>query len=343
MLIAVVIGIPLGVLTARRAGRASDVGVRVGSVIGISMPVFWLGLLLQALFSGKLGWLPATSRLSLETSVLQPIPHHTGFAVIDALWSGDWSGLRDAGEHLVLPAVTLAAYPLGLITRMTRASMLDVLSQDYIRTARTFGLERTPDPVATRAPERPPRDAHGRGPVVRLPPDRDVLRRARLQLAGHRPVRDERALEPGLPGDHGHHPVRRDRLPLHQPRRRHPAGAARSTGAARVTAVNGRDPEPRAVDRRAPRRSASSAATRRGCSARRSARSSSSTAALAPLLAPNAAQGRGATDVACTRAGARLVAPLRHRPPRDAISSAGCCSARAPRSVRPRRSWHLPS
>jgi ABC-type dipeptide/oligopeptide/nickel transport system permease component len=140
MLIAVVIGIPLGVLTARRAGRASDVGVRVGSVIGISMPVFWLGLLLQALFSGKLGWLPATSRLSLETSVLQPIPHHTGFAVIDALLSGDWSGLRDAGEHVVLPAATLAAYPLGLITRMTRASMLDVLNQDYIRTARTFGL-----------------------------------------------------------------------------------------------------------------------------------------------------------------------------------------------------------
>ncbi len=140
MLIAVVVGVPLGALTARRANRATDVGIRIGSVVGISMPVFWLGLLLQALFSGRLGWLPATSRLSLDTSVLNPIPHHTGFAIPDALISGDWAGLRDASAHLVLPAATLAAYPLGLVTRMTRASMLDVLGQDYIRTARTFGL-----------------------------------------------------------------------------------------------------------------------------------------------------------------------------------------------------------
>jgi peptide/nickel transport system permease protein len=142
MLIAVVMGVLFGALTAGRAGRASDVGVRIGSVAGISMPVFWLGLLLQALFSGKLGWLPATGRLSLETSVLSPIPHHTGFALPDALISGDWSGLRDAATHLVLPAATLAAYPLGLVTRMTRASMLEVLGQDYIRTARAFGLRR---------------------------------------------------------------------------------------------------------------------------------------------------------------------------------------------------------
>ena len=92
------------------------------------------------LFSGKLGLLPATSRLSLETSVLHPIPHVTGFATFDALVNGDWSGLRDAATHLVLPALTLAAYPTGLVARMTRASMLDMLEQDDIRTARTFGL-----------------------------------------------------------------------------------------------------------------------------------------------------------------------------------------------------------
>jgi ABC-type dipeptide/oligopeptide/nickel transport system permease component len=140
MALALLVGIPLGVVAARRRARAPDTLVRIGSVFGISMPVFWLGLLLQALFSGKLGILPATSRLSLETSVLNPIPHVTGFAVFDALVSGDWSGLHDAVTHLVLPAVTLAAYPTGLVARMTRASMLDVLGQDYIRTARTFGL-----------------------------------------------------------------------------------------------------------------------------------------------------------------------------------------------------------
>lgn len=140
MSLAVLIGIPLGILAAHRTGRIPDVLVRLGSVVGISMPVFWLGLLLQALFSGKLGWLPATSRLSLDTSILNPIPHVTGFAIVDATLSGHWAALRDALSHLVLPSLTLAAYPTGLIARMTRASMLDVLGQDYIRTARTFGL-----------------------------------------------------------------------------------------------------------------------------------------------------------------------------------------------------------
>ena len=140
MALALIVGIPLGVLAARRASGPADVSVRVGSVFGISRPVFWLGLLLQALVSGKLGWLPATSRESLTTSVLSPIPHLTGFATFDALVAGDWSGLRDAASHLVLPALTLAAYPTGLVARMTRASMLDVLGQDYIRTARTYGL-----------------------------------------------------------------------------------------------------------------------------------------------------------------------------------------------------------
>lgn len=140
MTLAVLIGVPLGILAARHTGRAPDVLVRLGSVVGISMPVFWLGLLLQALFSGKLGLLPATSRLSLETSVLHPIPHVTGFALFDATVTGHWAAMRDAARHLVLPAMTLAAYPTGLVARMTRASMLDVLGQDYIRTARTFGL-----------------------------------------------------------------------------------------------------------------------------------------------------------------------------------------------------------
>jgi ABC-type dipeptide/oligopeptide/nickel transport system permease component len=140
MVLAILIGIPLGVVAARHRARAPDALVRIGSVVGISMPVFWLGLLMQAVFSGRLGLLPATSRLSLETSVLNPIPHVTGFATFDALASGDWSGLGDAARHLVLPALTLAAYPTGLVARMTRASMLEVLGQDYIRTARTFGL-----------------------------------------------------------------------------------------------------------------------------------------------------------------------------------------------------------
>ena len=140
MAIALAVGIPLGILAASRKGGAYDAGVRVGSVVGISMPVFWLGLLLQVLMAQWLQILPATSRISLETSVLHPIPKITGFYLFDSLVTGDWSGFRDASTHIILPAITLAAYPAALITRMTRAAMLDVLGQDYIRTARTFGL-----------------------------------------------------------------------------------------------------------------------------------------------------------------------------------------------------------
>jgi ABC-type dipeptide/oligopeptide/nickel transport system permease component len=140
MALALAVGIPLGILAAHRKGGVSDAGVRVGSVVGISMPVFWLGLLLQVLMAQWLHLLPATSRISLETSVLHPIPKITGFYLVDSVLGGDWSGFHDSATHIILPAITLAAYPAALITRMTRAAMLDVLGQDYIRTARTFGL-----------------------------------------------------------------------------------------------------------------------------------------------------------------------------------------------------------
>jgi peptide/nickel transport system permease protein len=140
MTLAVAVGIPLGIYAAYRQGGVPDLGARVGSVVGISMPVFWLGLLLQVLFAEWLHLLPATGRLSLERSVLDPITQITGFYLFDSLVTGNWAGFRDAASHLVLPTITLAAYPAALITRMTRAAMLDVLGQDYIRTARTFGL-----------------------------------------------------------------------------------------------------------------------------------------------------------------------------------------------------------
>ena len=140
MAMAIAVGVPLGVLAAHRKGKAADTGARVGAVVGISMPVFWLGLLLQVLASQWLNILPPTSRQSLDVAVLHPVTKITGFLLVDALVTGDWSGLQDAATHILLPAITLAAYPAALVTRMTRAAMLDVLGQDYVRTARTFGL-----------------------------------------------------------------------------------------------------------------------------------------------------------------------------------------------------------
>ncbi|WP_136706061.1 ABC transporter permease [Agromyces sp. H66] len=140
MLLAVVFGVVLGVVAAKRPGRAIDGVIRFLAIGGVSMPAFWLGLLLQVLFVGRLGWLPATGQFSTEVEYVSPVAHVTGFPLLDSLLTGNWIAYSDGLAHLVLPAVTLAAYPLGLIARMTRASMLEVLGQDYVFTASAFGL-----------------------------------------------------------------------------------------------------------------------------------------------------------------------------------------------------------
>jgi peptide/nickel transport system permease protein len=140
MTLAVVAGVALGVLAARRPGRMLDGTIRVLAIGGVSMPAFWLGLLLQFLVVGRLGLLPATGQFSNTLKYESPITSVTGFPMLDTLLTGNWVALSDGAQHLVLPAVTLAAYPLGLVARMTRAAMLDALSQDYVFTARAYGL-----------------------------------------------------------------------------------------------------------------------------------------------------------------------------------------------------------
>ena len=110
----------------------------VASVIGISMPVFWSGILLILLFSGILGWLPSSGRID---PLLQPTGG-TGFYIIDTIARGDWEALGDALYHLILPTVTLSLYSMAIITRMTRSAMLDTLKADYVRTARAKGLSK---------------------------------------------------------------------------------------------------------------------------------------------------------------------------------------------------------
>jgi peptide/nickel transport system permease protein len=134
------IGVPLGVLSARWQGKALDVGVRTVSIMGVSMPAFYLGLLLQVFFFRSWHLLPLAGRVSGDLQFTNPIQPITNFFLIDSFLGHNWIALKDVALHLVLPALTLAAYPIGLIARMTRAAMLDVLEQDYIRTARAYGL-----------------------------------------------------------------------------------------------------------------------------------------------------------------------------------------------------------
>jgi dipeptide transport system permease protein len=139
ILFALVVGIPAGMLAAVRRNTVLDHGVMVGSLTGYSMPIFWWGLLLILLFSVQLGWTPVSGRIGVQY-YFEPV---TGFHLVDAWLSGEPGALRSAAAHLVLPMIVLGTNPLAIIARMTRSSMLEVLGEDYIRTARAKGLSAT--------------------------------------------------------------------------------------------------------------------------------------------------------------------------------------------------------
>jgi dipeptide transport system permease protein len=136
ILFALIVGIPAGMLAAVKRNSFLDHGVMVGSLTGYSMPIFWWGLLLILLFSVQLGWTPVSGRIAVAY-YFEPV---TGFHLIDAWLSGEKGALRSAASHLILPTIVLGTNPLAVIARMTRSAMLEVLGEDYIRTARAKGL-----------------------------------------------------------------------------------------------------------------------------------------------------------------------------------------------------------
>jgi ABC-type dipeptide/oligopeptide/nickel transport system permease component len=137
MVIGGVGGVGLGLLAASRRGRVSDVGIRMFSLVGSSVPVFWTGMILLSVFYARLGWLPGPGRLGGRT---RPPPEYTGMYTVDALMAGDLALFREACAHLVLPAVVLGWALIGSIARTVRATALDELHADYVRTARAKGL-----------------------------------------------------------------------------------------------------------------------------------------------------------------------------------------------------------
>ncbi|TPW31262.1 ABC transporter permease subunit [Pararhizobium mangrovi] len=136
MILAVGIGIPAGMLAAIKRGSVLEQGIMGTALIGYSMPIFWWGPLLIILFSGILGWTPVSGRISL----MYYFPTPTGFMLIDSLLSGQEGAFTSALSHLVLPAIVLATIPLAVIARQTRSAMLEVLGEDYVRTARAKGM-----------------------------------------------------------------------------------------------------------------------------------------------------------------------------------------------------------
>jgi peptide/nickel transport system permease protein len=136
MIFALVVGIPLGFFAAKKYGSWFDRSSLVVSLIGISIPIFFLGLILKYIFAVRLHWLPSVGR----EDVLAVRPHPTNFYLLDAVLNGDPAAFWDTIRHLILPAIALGTIPLAIVARITRASVVDVQNEDYVRTARAKGL-----------------------------------------------------------------------------------------------------------------------------------------------------------------------------------------------------------
>lgn len=144
LVLAVLVGVPLGLLAARRRGRAPDWLARLGSVLGVSMPSFWLALILQLIFFRWLRLLPVAGRYDPALEAIHPLRAITNSVLLDSILTGNLPILWSAVQHLVLPAVVLAAYPIGVVTLMVRASVLETMGEDHIRMVRALGFpERT--------------------------------------------------------------------------------------------------------------------------------------------------------------------------------------------------------
>ena len=140
ILIATLVGIPLGAISAKKENTLIDHMSRVFSVANVSLPTFWLAMLAQIIFFKWLGLLPVGGRIDTVVGLVNPIQKITGFYILDSLLTGNWTALKSSVAHLILPAFTLATYSTGIITRMTRSTMLEVLREDYITTARSIGI-----------------------------------------------------------------------------------------------------------------------------------------------------------------------------------------------------------
>lgn len=140
--LAIVVGIPLGVVAGIRRGTWVDHGSRIAAIGGVSVPSFWLAVVLQLVFVSWLGLLPISGYVSDYLLIAYPVRRITGSVLLDALLQGNFAVFFDGLRHMVLPAVTLAAYPIGLVARMVRTMMIEALGENYVRTARAYGLPR---------------------------------------------------------------------------------------------------------------------------------------------------------------------------------------------------------
>jgi peptide/nickel transport system permease protein len=140
ILIALIVGLPVGILSATHKDKPIDHASRAISISGVAMPIFWLGMTLQLLLHGGLGWFPLQGRIDSQVLMDHPVAAITGFYLFDSVVTGNWPAFLSAIDHMALPAMTLASAALAVVTRMSRSSMLEVLREDYIQTSMAYGV-----------------------------------------------------------------------------------------------------------------------------------------------------------------------------------------------------------
>ena len=144
LVFAALVGIPLGIAAARSQGRLGDLAAKVVAILMVSMPVFWLAILLQIVFFSRLGWLPVAGQYDTALDSSSPLYTVIGVPVVDALLTGNWPVFVSAAQHMVLPVIAIAAYPIGAVAMVTRGALLENLGDEHVRMVRALGFsERT--------------------------------------------------------------------------------------------------------------------------------------------------------------------------------------------------------
>ena len=138
--LAIIIGIPLGIYSAKKKDKLLDHFSRFFSIGAVSLPTFWVALFLQLIFYKTLSLLPIGGRLSVEATIFETVPQITGMLLLDCLLTGKFSLFLDALQHIILPCITISLYPIGLVSRMTRSALLEILGEDYITAGHSYGL-----------------------------------------------------------------------------------------------------------------------------------------------------------------------------------------------------------
>ncbi|MDQ1733088.1 MAG: peptide/nickel transport system permease protein [Pseudonocardiales bacterium] len=140
IVLAALIGVPAGVLAARYRRRSADAAIRVNSMLAVSVPTFWFALVLQELFATKLGWFPVAGEYTSSLDQTSPLHIYTNMTLLDSLITGNWPIFTSLIDHLVLPVIVVAAYPAGVIAQLTRAALIEEITQDHTRMERSLGF-----------------------------------------------------------------------------------------------------------------------------------------------------------------------------------------------------------